>query len=291
MGIEEYDIITDAPEGATGDATDSPNPIVTVAPARKRGGSGQSGVLMSNGWIHLHRKIEANPLWLSEPFTKAQAWVDLLLLANYKDRNSFQIRGNWVNLKSGDVGWSKDHLAQRWKWSRNKVLRFISMLEKLGQVKQQKSPLLTVISIVNWETYQKTEQQTKQQTEQQKDNRRSIIKKDKKDKKENKDKNTEAAEAAAGDIPVLIDSFKEINPSYRKWFANTTQRGACERLISIHGKDKILNIITTLKKTNGVKFFPTITTPLQLEDRYADLEAAWRRAAAEKLSKPKVIFS
>jgi hypothetical protein len=37
----------------------------------------------SNGWIKLHRKIVESPDWLSEPFTRGQAWVDLLLIANH----------------------------------------------------------------------------------------------------------------------------------------------------------------------------------------------------------------
>ena len=37
------------------------------------------------GWISLYRSILNNDFWLSEKFTRGQAWVDLLLLAKYKE--------------------------------------------------------------------------------------------------------------------------------------------------------------------------------------------------------------
>ena len=43
------------------------------------------------GWIALNRKIVENPMWLSEPFSRSHAWIDLILLANHKP-NFFFIR-------------------------------------------------------------------------------------------------------------------------------------------------------------------------------------------------------
>jgi hypothetical protein len=48
--------------------------------------------LRKSGWVRLHRKIENNFLWFLEPFTKAQAWIDLFLNANHSD-NKISIRG------------------------------------------------------------------------------------------------------------------------------------------------------------------------------------------------------
>jgi len=81
------------------------------------------------GWISIHRKIQDNPLWGAEPFTKGQAWVDLIILANHKD-SFLLIRGIRVDLKRGQVGWSEPRLAKKWQWSRTKVRGFLKMLEK-----------------------------------------------------------------------------------------------------------------------------------------------------------------
>ncbi|NCD07359.1 MAG: hypothetical protein EOL97_14700, partial [Spirochaetia bacterium] len=80
--------------------------------------------MSKQGYIKLYRKIEDNPLYFCEPFSKIQAWIDLILLANHKDSVIF-IRGNEVKIKRGQVAWSKDNLASRWKWSKNKVYGFL----------------------------------------------------------------------------------------------------------------------------------------------------------------------
>lgn len=90
------------------------------------------------------------------------------------------------------------------------------------------------------------------------------------------------AEPSSAGVVLVIDSFKEINPSYRKWYGNTTQRKAIKGLLDIHGLDKILKVVALLPGVNGRRYFPTITTPLQLEDKWAALESAFKRLKASK---------
>ena len=108
---------------------------------------------MDKGWIRLHRQLEDNPLWLAEPFTKGQAWVDLILLANHQ-KGEIWVRGNCIKLERGQVGRSEETLAQRWKWSRGKVRNFIKTLEKRQQIEQQKSKVLSVLTVINYDQYQ-----------------------------------------------------------------------------------------------------------------------------------------
>jgi len=110
------------------------------------------------GWISLHRRLAQHELWTSEPFSRGQAWVDLLLLANHKD-GFIYVRGNKINIKRGQVGWSEHRLAERWQWSRNKVRKFIKDLEEEQQIKPQKNNVTSVISIVNYDKYQQNEPQ------------------------------------------------------------------------------------------------------------------------------------
>jgi hypothetical protein len=108
------------------------------------------------GWIKLHRAINDNPLWLSEPFNRAQAWVDLILNANFVP-GEMCVRGNIVKINRGEIGWSELTMAGRWKWSKGKVRRFLSYLELSGNIVQQKSFITTVISICNYERYQSSD--------------------------------------------------------------------------------------------------------------------------------------
>lgn len=108
---------------------------------------------MENSWIRLHRKIMDDPLYFAEPFTKMQAWIDLLLLANFADRVTF-IRGNRVTIKRGQVAYSREWFSGRWRWSRGKIDRFLDMLERENMIGRQKSAVITCISILNYDAYQ-----------------------------------------------------------------------------------------------------------------------------------------
>ncbi len=149
---------------------------------------------MGEGWVKLHRQIAENKLWLAEPFTKAQAWIDLILLANHKDGQILS-RGIWVEVKRGQVGWSEVKLAERWKWSRGKLRRFLGELKTVQQIEQQNGNVTSLITITNYEQYQSTEQQNGHQTVQQTDSKRYTNKNGKKEENEKKksfvDKSTE----------------------------------------------------------------------------------------------------
>lgn len=106
------------------------------------------------GWIKLHRKLQDNPLWFSEKFTRGQAWVDLILLANHED-SYFYKRGVKIDVKRGQSGRSEVELSDRWKWSRSKVRKFLNDLEKEQQIKQHKTNVTQLITIINYDIYQK----------------------------------------------------------------------------------------------------------------------------------------
>lgn len=92
----------------------------------------------------------------------------------------------------------------------------------------------------------------------------------------------------------VIKAFESFNPSVKKYYNNTTQRKSCDRLIELHGLEKILKVIAILPKTNTIPYIPTITTPLQLEEKWSALESAMLRKKAEyiaKTEKYKVAFT
>lgn len=105
------------------------------------------------GWIKLDRKILDNNIWNGEKFTKGQAWIDLLLLANHKDSKELY-RGSLKQFKKGSVYRSKDWLAKRWKWTWRTTDRFLKMLERENMVIVNCTKHDTTISIVNWSFYQ-----------------------------------------------------------------------------------------------------------------------------------------
>ena len=74
-------------------------------------------------------------------------------------------------------------------------------------------------------------------------------------------------------VSEVIKLFETINPACSKMYGNKTQRNACQNLLDQHGLEKLGMMIQTLKKTNTMKYAPTITTPLQLEDKMTQLLA------------------
>ena len=125
------------------------------------------------GWIKLWRKFADDPLWVSEPFTKGQAWVDLLLMAQGTENTIFK-NGKFMEFQPGTVYKSILELSKRWKWSRNKVSRFLKSLENETMVETKSDTTNgTTITIENWEIYQGRGQQTKQRRERKSDNSRT----------------------------------------------------------------------------------------------------------------------
>ena len=108
---------------------------------------------MNRGWVKIYRKISDNPYWEEKPFTRGQAWVDIIILANHKDGH-IRKRGVKLEVKRGQLGHSQNYLAERWGWSRGKVIRFLSELEIAQQIVQQKNNLTSLITVVNYGDHQ-----------------------------------------------------------------------------------------------------------------------------------------
>lgn len=91
---------------------------------------------MADGWIKVWRKIADSPMWLEKPFSKGQAWIDMLLLATASDHVS-KYKGKEKKYTAGTVHFSICYMTNRWGWSRNKVYRFIRKLQNDGMIEYQ----------------------------------------------------------------------------------------------------------------------------------------------------------
>jgi hypothetical protein len=114
---------------------------------------------MHRGYIKVWRRVGDNPLWTGEKFTRGQAWIDLIILANHKDGH-IRKRGIKIVVKRGEMAWSERELANRWMWSRGKVRRFIDELCSgddpllIPQTGPQKKNAIYLYKIVNYDEYQ-----------------------------------------------------------------------------------------------------------------------------------------
>ena len=109
---------------------------------------------MKNGFIKLHRQIQDNWLWKSdEPFDKRSAWIDLILMANWEE-STHLINGQLVKQRRGEVLTSIGYLAKRWKWSMNKVRRFVEQLTAEGMVRANGTTYGTSLTIEKYAFWQ-----------------------------------------------------------------------------------------------------------------------------------------
>jgi DnaD/phage-associated family protein len=108
------------------------------------------------GWISLHRQIQCHWLWQEKPFSKGQAWIDILLLANHED-NKFPLGEDIVSVKRGSFITSELNLMDRWGWSKAKVRRFLDLLRKDNMIVKKTDRKKTAITIVKYDTWQETE--------------------------------------------------------------------------------------------------------------------------------------
>lgn len=108
------------------------------------------------GWIKLYRQIqECDFLWSSkdEPFDRRSAWVDLLLMANHRDKR-LMFRGKAITVKCGQRITSMRDLAERWHWSRDKVRRYLDLLEGEEMIIRESDNHKTLLTIVNYAKFQ-----------------------------------------------------------------------------------------------------------------------------------------
>ena len=108
---------------------------------------------VGKGYVSIHREIMDHWIWKDRPVSKGQAWVDLILLANYKSEK-FVYKDKVVEGKRGAVYRSITYLAERWGWGRDKATRFLHQLETDGMIVLDATTHQTTITIVNYGDYQ-----------------------------------------------------------------------------------------------------------------------------------------
>jgi DNA replication protein DnaD len=116
------------------------------------------------GYIKLYRDLQDCWIWEGERFSRGQAWVDLLLMANHKDvKIPF---GEKIEIvQRGQFITSIAKLAKKWGWSFNTVKRFLNLLENDNMLTRKSDNSKTLITIVNYRVYQGSEKDADSQVD------------------------------------------------------------------------------------------------------------------------------
>ena len=109
--------------------------------------------LADGGWIKINRSIQESFIW---DFARPQyglAWIDMLMLANYKDKQII-FNGKLQTIKRGSFVTSLVKLAERWHMNRRTVKSFLDVLKSDGMITYECTRHCTTVCIVNYEKYQ-----------------------------------------------------------------------------------------------------------------------------------------
>ena len=107
--------------------------------------------MSDNGWIKLHRKIRDNWIWDDPEMFKA--WVDILLMVNH-DEKKIYVNGKLTTIHRGEKLTSITKLAERWRWSKRRVMRFLDLLEEDEMCTTERTTYGTTLKVVNYAEYQ-----------------------------------------------------------------------------------------------------------------------------------------
>ena len=181
--------------------------------------------MTKQGFVMLHRTIQKH--WLYEEkrkFSKYEAWLDLLMMVNYKDNKIVQ-DGKLIEVKRGERITSVRQLMDRWDWSNTKVMNFLNLLSQDEMITYEITPKKkTLIKILKYHEYQgfqevdqseeKTQNTHRTTTETTQNN---INNKDNKANKEKKEPSSpKFSTSDTENAKLLFEKMKENNPGIKE---------------------------------------------------------------------------
>lgn len=211
---------------------------------------------MQQGWLKIYRKILDNFLWEDRPFSRGQAWIDLILIANHEDKTTI-FNGNVVEIKRGQKMTSLRKLSDRWGWSITKTKKFLEVLQSEKMLTYKSNSKNTVYTIVNFNDYQEKQEHKNNTKITQKENRnKTEIKQketNKNDKNDKNDKNIFNNLSNDKLFVPLIERWNELPDTISKisTLKKDTQRyKMLSQRINEYGADKVLEAIEQIKRSS-----------------------------------------
>ena len=112
---------------------------------------------MSDGWVKLHRKLLDHPIFKNDKLFRV--FVYCLLKASHKDREQL-VGDSIVNLKAGELATGRTAISGATGLSEQNVKTAINKLKALQIITSKPTNKYSIISILNWDSYQQDNQQT-----------------------------------------------------------------------------------------------------------------------------------
>lgn len=223
--------------------------------------------MADSNWIKLNRKIWDNFVWNFEKPQYALAWIDMLLLANYKDKQ-VMFGGKVETIQRGSFVTSMVKLAERWDMNRKTVKSFLDTLQADGMITYTTTKRRTTVFITNYLLYQGfagsdgdsdgqlngqlTGQPTGQLSGQPTGHNIRRLKKVKESKEGEEDSLILSNESICStDVQRIIDAWNKLGLGQIKKIVTGTQRyDLLKKRIKDYGADTVVAAIERIRKSD-----------------------------------------
>jgi hypothetical protein len=280
---------------------------------------------MDNSWIKLNRKLRYKGFYQKSQYV--HLWIHLLLSANHREQefmwNKGVIKVKEGQLIAGRKKLSDDTGIP--ESTCEDILNFFETEDQIRQQKTPKFRLITILKWKSYQekqqqsnnrpttekgTFSSKLEKTRQQKmsnevdniklvseSSEKSNNKATTKQQQTDTNKNGKNGKKELYIAEQDSAEkstfnhlgakIIQSFSVFNPACKRYYANKTQRTACDLLIDEYGIDEVLKVIAVLPKTNKTPYLPKINTPLQLWEQYQSLKDGVYKKKMESINSNK----
>jgi hypothetical protein len=168
---------------------------------------------MSKGYILLARQLLRHPRFKPRgPFTQFEAWYWLIESAAFAPCEVPIMTGTrreMITLQPGQLSHSIRFLSAAWRWSPNRVQRFLRDLAMDGSVNTQTDTAQTLITLCNWDKYQRPFSEANTQADTQTDTQTDTKKKELKEKKDRAPKSAAVPEGFAAWFAIYPNAIEQ----------------------------------------------------------------------------------
>lgn len=204
------------------------------------------------GYIKLYRDIQEHWSWKDKPFTKGQAWIDIIFRCNHVCKKVPRGSG-FVWVLRGQFIFSNYKLAEAWGWSESSVRLFLKLLQEDGMLIIRSQNKYTLYEVVNYCAYQSAEWwdfapgHNAQKTRKKRANNAHAApnNNDKNDKNENNI--SKGLDLFSPDVALKITEWITYKSERKDGYKETGLRNLLSQIkkqIDTHGEQKVINLIT-----------------------------------------------
>jgi Fe-S cluster biosynthesis and repair protein YggX len=220
------------------------------------------------GWVKVHRDIQNCWIWEDKPFSRGQAFIDLILMVNHEDKK-IMFNGSLIDIKRGSGITSLRKLGDNWGWSSKKVKHFLEQLQSDKMLSYKSDSKKTLVTIENYSLYQSRDFEKKHQSDSEENQKKTKGNSEENQKKTNKNdkeyiKNDKEGEerkevyqlqSLSFPTPLHEKIFNQFgNVTYKTWFENVSIEQT-ENKVIMSTSDTFKKQIIEEKYLNHIKIF------------------------------------